>query len=456
MENSELFTKTITELAQAQALEAVQHHAERHAHDTQLYLNAKLRTQKAMDNLVYRIFWEEKLEAEALRLYLLNKKSKDADLLAWALQCQNYRVAEELLRQGAQADAAHEDILNFSLSRGTYAHVRQDKPIAQVKRFGLALGINATIGGIASQRSNMQQPFHMLCDQVNQYTNKLDANHPFKSEFNAIAEAYAYSEKAIQFSGNRASDNAGHLLAKRYAEGKITVVPCGWKGHAIAVSIVNNHLVLTNRGNGGDNQFGTQIYKIAHPEKVNATFFQTLASAVQNNATPRAILNTIGEVIDKAPVLQIAQKKQKRENCAYANPKANMEGILAVLACKDNRIVPNSEAHAAYKAMTHTFRRDLAGDLVARYQISYGSERSMYYDLMQAYIQEHSGVHAKAIDQEVVALMLPHVQADVGNQKAMLNSNLKNYGHIPVIPALKPNLITEVERGMRAAVPVMA
>ncbi|MFO1257932.1 MAG: hypothetical protein U1E78_05935 [Gammaproteobacteria bacterium] len=433
------FAKTIEELALEQANVAEQRRAEQNARDTQFLFNLKEAMRQKLDAIRFRIFWEEKLEAEALKLFIQTKKAKDVEqLLLWAIQCQNYTVAQELIKQSAQPNAMHVEALSFSLENHIRYGQKQstEQVLHPVKHFGLALGFDTTINGIRSQRAQMQQPFHLLSTQLKDYAEHLNADHAFKNEFTAIANAYAYSEQAIQFSGSRVSNpQAAQALAKRYQAGEIAVIPCGWKGHAISVSLVNGHLVLTNRGESGNRDFGTQIYKITDPEKINAGFIHTLLSGIQNNATPQDILNAVGKVVDPNPVMQIAAKAQKYQNCTYVNPKSNVEGILSVLAMNNPKL--KAATHAAYKEMTDSFRRELASDLVARYQISYGSEKAMYREIMQAYIKAHA-LSSKAIDQECISMMEQHISVDVGQNKSMIRTPYTQTSSLKLMKAPRP------------------
>lgn len=439
MMTAQNFAKTIEELAIEQALKAEQRTAEQNARDTQFLLNFKEAMRQKLDAIRFRIFWEDELEAKVLKIFIQTKKAKDAEqLLLWAIQCQNYSVAQELIKQGVQANVMHYEALSFALeNHSRYTHkTSAEQALHPVKHFGLALGFDTTINGVRSQRAQMQQPFHLLTTQLKNYAHCLDAHHAFKNEFTAIANAYAYSEQAIQFSGSRVSNpQAAQALAKRYHAGEIAVIPCGWKGHAISISLVNGHLVLTNRGESGNRDFGTQIYKIAHPEKVNAAFINTLLTGIQNNATPNDILNTLGTVVDPNPVMQIAAKSQKYQNCTYANPKSNVEGILTVLAMNNPKLKP--VAHAAYKEMTDSFRRELASDLVARYQISYGPEKAMYGELMQAYMKAHA-LSSKSIDQECISMMEKHVAMDVGIHKSIITTSYRKPSDFILAPRPMP------------------
>lgn len=446
------FAKTIQELVVEQAQAAEQRKAEQNARDTQFLSNIKEAMRQKLEAIRFRIFWEEKLEAEALKFFVQTKKAKDAEqLLLWAIQCQNYAVVQELIKQGVQANAMHVEALNFTLeNHSRYApRATSEQTLHPVKHFGLTLGFDTTINGVRSQRAQMQQPFHLLTTQLKDYANRLNANHAFKNELTAIANAYAYSEQAIQFSGSRVSNpQAAQALAKRYHAGEITVIPCGWKGHVISISLVNGHLVLTNRGESGNRDFGTQIYKIADPQKVNAAFINTLLTGIQNNATPQDILNAVGTVVDPNPAMQIAAKAQKYQNCTYANPKSNVEGILTVLAINNPKLKP--AIHSAYKEMTDTFRRELASDLVARYQISYGSEKAMYGELMQAYMKAHA-LSNKVIDKELVSMMEECVSIDVGANKSIIRTPYRPATPFDFIKAPRPTPEVSEENVVRRA-----
>lgn len=313
-------------------------------------------------------------------------------LLAQAFLQQEFELAQALIAQGAKVGPREFSALSFALDTNTaltsgYSSEElgvsiNPHELHAVKEFGLTLGIEATaVDGTFSQYAHIGPTFHLLTKELASYAN--DDPH-----FAEIAEAHQATDKACAYEFSRANKNAGTELAKRFQEGKITVIPTGCQGHAMAVTLVDNHLVFTNRGVGKDpNASGTMIYEIKDKSLITPEFINKLANGVDRGTSHAEIMGAIASVVRREPVCVIEQKDQKYDNCTVANPRSNLHGVLTVLNKRKTGQLDSSACRDQYKNFTGAMRDKKTDKLILA--LKQDPNNVDIRTLAHQYIQQH-------------------------------------------------------------------
>lgn len=259
-----------------------------------------------------------------------------------AFQKQNFALAQQLMDAGAIAGpierAAFKVALDSKAAKdyGFTSEYHKDEPLHPIKKYGLFLGVEMTSkDGTYSQLADIAPTYQLVTDSVSQYASK----DPSNKNFQEIAEAFRFSNKASAFSESTSQRNpeAGKEIANRIQEGKITTIPISFKGHAMGCSVVpdgpnskGGYITITNRGLGKqDKEAGTQIYRVDDLSKINETFVNNMLNGHSEGYDHKDIMGEIKKITGgKDPVLTINQKDQKCDNCTIANPHSNIHAIL--------------------------------------------------------------------------------------------------------------------------------
>lgn len=125
-----------------------------------------------------------------------------------------------------------------------------------------------------------------------------------------------------------------NIIEQVIKKGEPFIVPAGWQGHGIGLSIIGNRLLVTNTGARTDEKgiifgSGTAIYDI-DCEKLTE---ENIAALMQlNEESSEYLKSCIQKMVknDATPVF-IPHKPQKVANCGVSNPKKMIKGLLACM-----------------------------------------------------------------------------------------------------------------------------
>jgi len=148
-----------------------------------------------------------------------------------------------------------------------------------------------------------------------------------KEYFNMITEAAIENTQLTQFPQNQILD--------RIRCGNMTLISACWRGHTIGVSFYKDNMIISNRGEGKDANFGVLIYKI-NPKntKINANFIEKIRSNRYDQKTVTDLIHSIIEPPGE-PIKIFDQKEHKRGTCTYVNPKSAIVGMLYLLKVEE-------------------------------------------------------------------------------------------------------------------------
>lgn len=271
----------------------------------------------------------------------LARNKEGQSFLEHAFQQQNFTLATLLMNLGALVGPIERAVFEVAIDSqaarefGFTTKPFEGKELHTVKNFGLVLGIKMTSqDGTHSQYAHIAPTYQLMTDSVAEYSSK----NPDNKHFQAIADAFSFSNKAGAFSYSTSQRNpkAGEEMASRIQSGKVTSIPIGCKGHVMGLSIVPDgpnsnagYLVYTNRGVGSNpGNYGTHIYRINDLKKVDSSFINSVMNGLGEGASYEEMMRKIDKVTEgKAPVHSIEQGGQKNDNCTIANPRSNIHGI---------------------------------------------------------------------------------------------------------------------------------
>lgn len=223
---------------------------------------------------------------------------------------------------------------------------------------------------------------------------------------NSIIDAILISLKInlSLFNENASSykKDAHIVLLKQYHRGELTFISCGWPGHTVGVVLYGNYLIYTNRGEGGDQRYGSKIFKLFSSKNINGSFMSRLLRALNANEFHRIL----EQVIDfKKPVVRLFSKPQKYDTCTLANPKSSIEPMMILLEAGYNASEENIK-HVAFKERSRikykhctNYMRDREIDLIVKSMFFANTDFliSFYAKLVSDIILAHHGQRDKTL-----------------------------------------------------------
>jgi hypothetical protein len=213
---------------------------------------------------------------------------------------------------------------------------------------------------------------------------------------------------------------------RKHAQGKPVIIPIRWKeegendGHAIALIIWNDILVVCNRG---DKKFeeGISVFQIA-PGKMTVEFLQNVLPQTEI-ASPETILIAIQTLSGHAePILTFPTQDQKHGTCGFVNVKSSFQPLLCFIELWESRaqlspfkildseflksyiqdgkpllLLQDTMKHVRiqYKTVTDAMRNQKVRDLCEDFKkLALGSEeRKIYFQLFKEILEQHPGEH---------------------------------------------------------------
>jgi len=128
------------------------------------------------------------------------------------------------------------------------------------------------------------------------------------------------------------------LLQQHYSAGQLLILPLRWSGHTFCTTILKNLFALTNRGEGGDPEFGTLIYRIRPNTDVEKFIFEgfNFKNLYTSEVTQEQMMDLISKLIDLgSPFVKLQQKPHKRGTCTVANTKGAILAASYLLALEE-------------------------------------------------------------------------------------------------------------------------
>ncbi len=171
-------------------------------------------------------------------------------------------------------------------------------------------------------------------------------NRPFvQKELEANHSPQAYKELVVAFSKACIRTPSVDELAEDIRSGKLVVIPTGWSQHCIDLVFRDGYLVICNRGEGSDNEFGESRTLFARKIALD----QITGDLIQSIFDKKNVSLKIGEKFfyQELPNLldaqedafcrdlyRIAPKDSKAGVCTYAAGKAAIRVALALIIKK--------------------------------------------------------------------------------------------------------------------------
>lgn len=342
-------------------------------------------------------------------------------------------------------------------------------------RYGHILGLSDTIAvksGTNTHELNFEGSMHRISQQelrrlIHNYigSGKLEGK-PEKEYFKQIEEATAFSEQLLNKIIDKYPPEAKNAFYERYKAGKITSIASGWPGHAVNVALHGSYLVYTNRGEGGNKDHKSMIFKIKDPAQITPEYIEKLYSTANQSAED--LHRTLRQVVDfDNPVVTFPSKGQLHGNCSFANCKSAVEPLL-FLCAHNAPNGPNLDGlsgvqteRGQYKDFTHFMREQTMLEVAQNSQLAQSPETGAFYlELVKAIISQHHGEKARSSEKSKdemlrIAQLLQNLPPDMAqalktdpNQASYINYMLNvaaQTGNVPLTQAL---LKSEVVRAL--------
>lgn len=191
---------------------------------------------------------------------------------------------------------------------------------------------------------------------------------------------------------------------KEEAEDKIVIIPSGWQKHGISVALYKDKLIITNRGEEGDQKYGSKIYQIPKEKLhlIDADYIESLIRAV--NFSTGSFFDRIGKLVDVKdpkvlPIAKFPSKGQKHGTCGFVNHKSSIEPLLYLLKMEELNHLPKNQAEEQakeyarnnYKEFTHKMRENEVTLLIENIKKPKQSQATMnmYLELVETILKEH-------------------------------------------------------------------
>lgn len=330
--------------------------------------------------LTYSIFWRENAD-EVLDKYTEPVNALDGynrSALTIALASENFNLASKLIAKGATVYLEDKVVLEIALTSiiqrdpsviakiagtaneddktwiGPYldylnAYINNGNPSNKlgnfrdvinptIRHFGQILDTLVYFNGTPSHYGFISPSITVLNEHLQQYVKQL-SNPEELALFTNVAKAFDLCEDTCQFNGNLPlNPKAGEVFSAKIKSNikinskDVTMVVGGWAGNSIAIAFINNILIVSNLGTGGDPQQGTKIYSITNPEAITEQTLHNFICGLGNASAPADIIAIIGNMINTTPLFTIDQPLNPIDNCIYVNPRAIIQGILLVIS----------------------------------------------------------------------------------------------------------------------------
>jgi hypothetical protein len=399
--------------------------------------------------LTYKIFWRENpfelLENYTESLDALDKYSHSA--LTIALANEDFILANALIEKGANVFLEDKLVLEIALTSiiqrddavidkimaGTpkddanwireyldYLHgFVIGKPTGKpakyrdvfnppIRHFGQVLDTMVYFNGTPSHYGFVGPSLELLNAHLQTYTKELQDANAIEL-FKMIASTFDFTQKTCKFQGNLPTNNAAETLTTQILTNldknnkDIIFLPGGWAGSSVAIAFINNILIFTNLGIGGDPAQGTKIFAITNKTAITPKTMNTFLRGLGNATSPIEVLALIGEIVDAKPLFTLNQSLTPIDNCIFVNPRAIIQGMLLVLdanqkhgsATAENLPPLADKINELYKAYVNSLYKHSTADLAKfmRNQELLQNKRIECCSLALEYINQHYDNH---------------------------------------------------------------
>lgn len=367
--------------------------------------------------LTYSIFWREDI-AEALannKISLDTTDKYNRAPLTLALANEDFILADELVKKGATLLLEDKLVLEIALT----SMIQRDETIIEkilaatpdanidwiadyldylqsyvsgipdirqmkyhevinppFRHFGQVLDTLSYFNGLPSHYGFLSPSITNLTTHLQNYSREL-VNPATQVLFNTIASAYTFSYQHCKFHGNLPTvTDVAKLFAAQInsnistKSSNVVVVFGGWAGNSVTIAFINNMLVFSNLGTGGNLNAGTKIFAITNPASITEQFIDSFMRGLGNATSPKTILAQLSEIVDRKPLYTIPQSLNPIDNCIYVNPRAIIQGLLMVLSVYTNSKTPTADNFAAVAGTVDTMYKDYVDSLYKHSAVS--------------------------------------------------------------------------------------
>lgn len=170
-------------------------------------------------------------------------------------------------------------------------------------------------------------PFHtsdLVQESVENYLDTLDINSREYLVFNEISDAIDFE---VLLADNHGQKEYAELALARFNEGQLTILPTGWEGHFVTITLnpENNTIIF---GNNGDRyhkiEAGARIFEINNLDNLTAD----LIYKILNNTSDFDLQLKLEAQLGLVEIDSISQPNQTTGNCAWQSHEPAIEGII--------------------------------------------------------------------------------------------------------------------------------
>lgn len=261
-----------------------------------------------------------------------------------------------------------------------------------IRHFGQVLDTMVYFNGTPSHYGFISPSLDVLTKHLKEYVAELKTSNE-KNMFSQISDAFDFSQRISKFHGNLPATNAAEAIVQQIQTNisknnkDVVIVFGGWAGNSVVIAFVNQYLILSNLGMGGDPQRGTTVYSIKNKDSINTTAIATFMCGLGDASDPKSVLAVIADIVDPNPLVSINQFLTPIDNCIFVNPRAVIQGILLVLQAFQKNTSINKENLA-----------ELSPTVANMYQAYVNSLYQHSTDDLAAFMRNHKLLQNKRIE----------------------------------------------------------
>lgn len=387
---------------------------------------ANFKSKKLFNALTYSIFWRENIQAviEENPQLINETDAYNRAPITIAIANEDFILALDLLKKGALLMIEDKLVLEIALismiqrDPKIISHIADDNTSVNLpwikeyleylksyidgkpkksristhevlnpplRHFGQVLDTLVYFNGLPSHYGFLSPSIQILSQHLEEFTHELPAESQILTAFKTVANAYVETATICNYNGNLPNNNeSAQTLAKKIQNNlktnnnKAVVLFGGWAGTSITMAFVNNILILSNLGAGGDPDAGTQIFTINNPDNITEKIVNNFICGLGNAIAPYPILDSLGDFVDNKPIFTLKQPFNPIDNCIFINPRAIIQGLILVLhAFESDRTVSfasltalNNTVSSFYTAYLQSLYKYYTNDLTKQIRSS--------------------------------------------------------------------------------------
>lgn len=239
----------------------------------------------------------------------------------------NNRTFFEQVRAFDSKKKYEHELKNINEKEEAEKHFRTEETLREATHI---LGLDRTHfagakqGGHFIEGGYSFENYCLLQNILTEYAHTVDES--FKDHFTQIQTALNLPIHYLQYDGTTTHQD----LIDNHIAGKPTILPVRWPGHAIALIVWNDILILCNRGDKKLKD-AISVFIIPPPGKLTKEILQTILPEMEKPSAKQVLEGINTWVNTTKPILTFPSQAQKHGTCSLVNIKSSSQPFLCFL-----------------------------------------------------------------------------------------------------------------------------